>query len=337
MPGLSAVAVADVPNAISQRWRAMIDKLGRHQAHASAMTLIVSVEDETDNRTALGVVNELTGKYPLRAITVGRTRTLDDKVVAWVNAACDGDEAVPICSEEIVLQGGLVSSDTIVSAVRGLLVSDLPVILWWRGDNPRDSVLWKGLYALSDRVIVDSIRFGDGTAALGLLRELVREGGNRISVRDLNWQRTAPWRKAIATCFDDREVLSMLPGLDRCFITFASDGDQDPPSARALLMAGWLVSRYPQLSPNWHIAPGKRANVAPGRVVDITLGSSASHASLVLIRQYSPLGVEVQANDKSGKQMRRWNFRASTLSEAELLDACLETLGRDSIFESALM
>jgi len=76
--------------------------------------------------------------------------------------------------------------------------------------------------------------------------------------------------------------------------------------------------------------------VAAGRVVAIALTSSGSKASVMLVRQPPPIGIEVQAHSTDGKQFRRWQFPAHSLSEAELLDCSLETLGSDPIFEAAL-
>lgn len=347
--GLTSVRVEQIDDTIRERWRTMIAKLERPQSHACVMTLIICVEDEADNRFALDIIDQLAGKYPIRVISVGRSEKERDTVLAWVNTACEGEGTVAICSEEIVLQGGADSDDRLVSAVRGLLVSDLPVVLWWRGGAPQENSLWRGLHPLCDRVIVDSHRFtpdvagdgkvarGDGGAALELLRELVKAGGRRLTVRDLNWERTSPWRAGIATCFDDREMLSLLPDIDRCSITFAATRKEDPPSARALLTAGWLCTRLSRLRQQCSIAPSTSwANLSAGRIVAITLSASASKTSLLLVRQSSPTGIEVQAHDRNGKAFRRWHFGAATLTEAQLLDGCLQTLGRDPLFESSL-
>ncbi len=354
--GLTPVRVAQIGDTIAERWRTMAAKLDRPQSHACVMTLIICVEEEGDNRFALDIIDQLSGKYPIRVISVGRSDKERDTVRAWVNTACEGEGSAAICSEEIVLQAGPDSDDRLVSAVRGLLVSDLPVMLWWRGGAPLGSALWNGLQPLCDRVIVDSHRFvvagteaganvvgdwkvarGDGASALEVLRELVKAGGQRASVRDLNWERTSPWRGAIATCFDDREMLSLLSDIDRCSITFAATSDAEPPSARALLMAGWLSTRLPRLREHSMIAPGTAwANLSSGRIVAITLCASASKTSLLLVRQSSPTGIEVQAHDRNGKAFRRWHFGAATLTEAQLLDGCLQTLGRDPLFESSL-
>ncbi len=336
--GLTPVAPADIENALKHRRLAMIAKEDQPHAHSCVMTLIIVIDNEQDNQEVFKSVEILSGKYPIRMIGVQSTPRLNgDELRASVNAACEGEPASPICSEEITLQSGIDGVDLIVSSVRGILVPDLPVFLWWRGRTPHGEALWHGLRGMCDRIIVDSIRFGDGAAALDTLRRLVGMGGKRMSVRDLNWQRTAPWRIAIATCFDDHDVLALLPDYDRGSITYASGDEKDLPSARAMLMAGWLVSRLPRLRGHLRTGPGKAwADVEHGRIVAITLSSSTSKAALLLVRQPSPVGIEVQANGRDGAQMRRWRFPAQTLTEAELLDACLETLGPDPVFEASL-
>lgn len=335
---LTRVPVAQIERALQQRRLEMIAKQEHPHAHSCVMTLIISVEAEHDNLEVFKTVEQLAGKYSIRVIAVQSTpRRGSDELLAWINAACEGEPSAPICSEEIAIQAGVDSVDRIVSAVRGLLAPDLPVFLWWRGGTPHGDILWSGLRPMCDRIIVDSIRFGDGAAALDTLRRLVSVGGTRMSVRDLNWQRTAPWREAIATCFDDRDMLALLPDIDRCAITYAAGDEKELPSARAMLMQGWLVSRLPRLRGHSRTAPGKSwKDVAPGRVVAITLTASANKTAIMLVRQPSPSGIEVQSHGPDGALHRRWRFPAHTLTEAELLDGCLETLGSDPIFEAAL-
>ncbi len=338
LEGLTPVTVGQVEQALDQRRREMLVKRNIHEAHACVMTLLISVEDERENLDVFHTVEQLAGKYPIRVIAVQITPSRSaDELRAWVNAECEGEPSAPICSEEIAMQAGVESVDRVVAAVRGLLAPDLPVFLWWRGGTPHGDALWHGLRSMCDRIIVDSIRFGDGAAALDTLRRLVGIGGARMSVRDLNWQRTAPWREAIATCFDDRDALVMLSAIDRCAITYAAGVERDLPSARALLMSGWLTSRMPRLSRHTRTAPGHAwASVAHGRIVSIALTSSSCKGSVLLVRRDSPLCIEAQASNSAGAQIRRWRFPARSLTEADLLDGCLETLGSDPIFEAAL-
>ena len=338
LPGLTLIAVDQIEDALQRRREQLLTKQQDHHVHACVMTLIVSVQDERDNVEVFQTVEQLAGKYPLRVIGVQSTssRSSDD-LFAWINAECEGEPSAPICSEEIALQGGVDAVDRIASAVRGLLTPDLPVFLWWRGSTPHGDLLWHALRPMCDRVIVDSVRFGDGAAALDTLRRLAGAASRGMSLRDFNWERTAVWRKAVATCFDDRDVAALLPGLDRCAVTYAADGERDLPSARALLLAGWLTSRHGQLRGHARTAPGKRwQGVEHGRIVAVTLTSSTCKASVLLVRQASPSGVDAETHDSDGELLRRWHFPAQTLSEAELLDACLETLGSDPMLAAAL-
>jgi glucose-6-phosphate dehydrogenase assembly protein OpcA len=351
--GLTQVAVPNVEAALADRRRTMLAALERPNARSCVMTLVIAVEDEREHQSSIDIIGQLAGKYPLRVIVVGRLASARDQLCAWVNLECGQEASRAICSEEIVLQGGVESTDRIASSVRGLIRSDLPVMLWWRGGVPLASPSWQILFALSDRIIVDSHRFQfdaegpsqsqsgtarpDGRRALSVLRELVQASGARACLRDLNWQRTAPWRAAIATCFDDSDVLALLPTLDRCAVTFSAQSKNAAPSARALLMAGWLINRSNRLRAHCAIGAGTHwPGVQAGRIVAITLTSSTSKASLVLVRESSPVAIRAQANTVEGKPMRRWDFGASTLSEAELLDGCMETIGRDTLFERAL-
>ncbi|HEV2878242.1 MAG TPA: glucose-6-phosphate dehydrogenase assembly protein OpcA [Candidatus Eremiobacteraceae bacterium] len=335
---LTQVAVGQIESELHRRRLEMLPKEPHPHTHSCVMTLVIAVEDERDNLDVFNTVESLAGKYPIRVVAVQTTgQRAGDDLAAWVNAECEGKPSAPICSEEVAIQGGVDSVDRIVSVVRGLLRADLPVMLWWRGGTPHGDGLWNGLRPLCDRIIVDSILFGDGAAALDTLRRLVNIAGKQTSVRDLNWERTAPWRAAIASCFDDHNVLALLPHIDRCAITYAAGNEKEQPSARAMLMAGWLVSRLPRLRGHSRTAAGKRwADVASGRVVAIALTSSSCKASVMLVRQPSPNGIEAEAHGESGKQFRRWRFPAHTLTEAELLDGSLEALGSDAIFEAAL-
>ncbi len=337
--GLTAVPVTGIETAIAERWRALAHTMARPRAHARVMTMLVRVEDDAATFAVFDTVKQLAGKHPIRVISVGYNARLANGVRAWVNAGCAGDDPRAVCSEEIVLQGGQTAGDCLLSAVRGLLVPDLPVLLWWRGPDVGASPLWSGLAGLSDRIIVDSSDFG--AQALQVLHRVVGEvgAGGRRAVRDLNWQRTAPWRAALATCFDDRAVLAMLDALDRAVITFSAEDASAPPSVRAQLVAGWLCRCVNGLQRHCSVVPGPHwsRDVGVGRVVSIALTSSRSKASLLLVRKVGPTRIDAQACEGTGGHIvRRWSFPAATLTEAELLDGCLSSLGSDPVFEAAL-
>ena len=335
--GLVPAHVDRIEEELSRRWCEDAKKHSVPHMHSCAMTIIAWVEEETDSRGVLDVVEQLGGKHPVRAIVLRASDAMpEEKVSAWIGTGCTGVEASEaVCSEEIVLHANVHSPERLSSVVHGLLVPDLPVYLWWRSGSPFSNAVFRLLRPLADRIVVDSILFGDGAAALDTLRRLVQQGGARTTVRDLNWQRTEPWRNAIAACFDDADVLAMLPDLNRCAVTYASPAESKA-SARSLLMSGWLASRYEPLRGHCKLATSQTVDISLGRVASIALSSSTDKVSLLLERQQSPAGIKAAANMADGRLLKEWIFPAKSLSEAELLDRCLDALGRDALFELAL-
>ncbi|MDQ6824274.1 MAG: glucose-6-phosphate dehydrogenase assembly protein OpcA [Candidatus Eremiobacteraeota bacterium] len=334
---MTPVAVSQIEDALTKAWRDAARKQDLPHTHTCSLTLVAWVDDPSDGEGVLHAVSELAAKHPIRAIVLSAAETApDDTVSARISIGCDDESAGAICSEEIVLSGNSHTPELLGSAVRGLLVPDLPVYLWWRSGSPSGNVLFSELSKLADRVVVDSIRFGDGAAALDTLRRLVQRAKPYASVRDLNWQRTEPWRNAVAACFDDLAIAAILPALNRCSITYASS-DHSSASARSLLMYGWLASHHPPLRGHVKIAPGKHwADIAHGRIVAITLTSSTCKGSVMLVREQSPTAIVAEAHGRDGNALKRWRWPALSMSEAQLLDRCIDALGRDAIFELAL-
>lgn len=335
--GMAAVDVGAIEDALAQRWRDHARTTGAALTHTCALTLLVWVEDEADGRNVLLIVQQLAGKHPIRAIVLNASETASEEhVSAWVGHGCEGPAGEAVCSEQIILRADQHASELLVSAVRGLLVSDLPVYLWWRSGSAFGNPVFAGLRKLADRIVVDSTLLGDGAAALDTLRRLVQAQPGAPTVRDVNWQRTEPWRTAIAACFDDDDILALLPRLNRCGITYASAGEASA-SARSLLLYGWLASRFAPLRGHGKIAPGKHwADVASGRVVAVTLTSSTCKSSLMLVRQPQPTGIAAEGHGPDGSVIKRWHFPAAARSEAQLLDCCIDAIGRDALFEAAL-
>ncbi len=336
---LTPVPVGEIEAELARRWDVAAAQARRQRLHSAALTLIACVEEEQDHQKVIDAVEALAGKHPLRAIALHSASSIPKGTVeAWIGTGCSGaDGSVPVCSEEIVLEANAGEAERAISAVRSLLVPDLPVFLWWRSCSPLGAVLFEQLEPLCSRIIVDSLRFGDGAHALVSMREIVERFESRLTVRDLNWQRTEPWRNAIGVCFDDPLLLQLLPAFDRCSVTFAADAGTKVPSARSLLMAGWLTTRLAPLRGNCTVAPGKHwADIEPGRVFAISLTSSTSKASLVLVRETKPTAIKAEAHRADGSRFRSWLFPAATLAEASLLDRCMDTLGRDRLFEAAV-
>jgi glucose-6-phosphate dehydrogenase assembly protein OpcA len=111
------------------------------------------------------------------------------------------------------------------SVVAPLLISDLPVFLRWRGELPFGAPELEQMVGLTDRLIVDSIEWPEPEESFSQLPELFEA----VAVSDIAWERTEPWRRALADLWPDVAEVS----------TIRVAG----PLAEALLLAGWLRSR----------------------------------------------------------------------------------------------
>ena len=111
------------------------------------------------------------------------------------------------------------------SVVLPLVRSDLPVFLRWRGELVTRPDELESLVPLADRLIVDSREWADPKATTTQLTEVL----DRAVVSDITWQRTEPWRRAVAGLWPAVAVSDQLRVRG--------------PRADALLLAGWFGSR----------------------------------------------------------------------------------------------
>ena len=336
--GLTSVAVADVENELAKRADAKTAD-GMPLMRTCALNLIVYVEAPGDAQAVADLIEPIAAAHPMRVIQVMLDPAASEtQVAAWVDLDC-GEESKgrPLCSERIALLGNPNASGRLISAVNALLSGDLPVVLWCRGGSPFLSQLFKGLAPLADKIVVDSILFGDGPASLDTLHRLSGLRGGRVALADMNWHRIATWRTTLAACFDDPAVLPLLPGLDRSEIEFSLGprAKSAPPSARSLLLAGWIVSRLPTIAGHGDINGVNSAWATPGSIVSLCLRSSAARSG-VTIRWTKRDDIEAAAYNAAGAPLRTWHFSPDPEGEADLLFRCIDTLAVDPVLSAAL-
>ncbi|HEY7993451.1 MAG TPA: glucose-6-phosphate dehydrogenase assembly protein OpcA [Candidatus Eremiobacteraceae bacterium] len=347
--GLKPVPPAQIEAELSKRLADSGAAAGESPSRACTLNLIVYVERAAEIMRVADAIRALEASHPMRVLLV----TLDpgapdDRVQTWVDVECS--DCGQVCSEQIVLRGNPDASARIVSTVLALLVADLPVALWWRSDSPYLSRLFKGLAPLANKIVVDSIRFGDGPAALDTLHRLSWSGRplrstaaavhshRRAPIADMNWYRIATWRSTLSACFDDPAVLASLPAIDKSEIEFSlgPQGADAAPSARSLLLAGWIVSRMPAIGGHGDLSGVPSGWATHGAIVALRLRSSTSHARVSIEWKSDQGGIEATAFDAGGVAMRRWRFEPDPEDEADLLYRCIDSMSPDPVLEAAL-
>ncbi len=222
---------------------------------ARVLNLMVYISSEEALESVNRLLSEISMMHPCRALVMVAERTREDRdIEMFVSSHCrpGDDEGVSLCCEQVTMTARGVFAVELPSAAEPLLVPDLPVFLWWR-DQPRlgDEVFRKLSHA-SDRVILDSADFLQPYEDLLALNTLLeRERAEHTGLSDLNWARLTSWRGLLANLYDVREYREALDNLSRVRVEYvAPEGQPDKIAPKALILAGWLISRL-----KWRVVP----------------------------------------------------------------------------------
>jgi glucose-6-phosphate dehydrogenase assembly protein OpcA len=289
------VPVSAVQHYLSALWR----RLSREQpagvplAPARMLNLVLYGEDEALPETAERLAGTVAARHPGRLIAVrldrGRAGT---EIAAEVSVRCVPDPTGQrqVCSELILLTVPAALRRYVPHALCALLLSDLPVALWWTGAPRVDDPLYRRLTAdLVSRVLLDSRADDQPGVTLSALARWCAER-SQATLGDLAWARLDPWRRAI-TAFFDQPGLSPPPARIRRVELMS--GDAALP-ADALLLLGWLASRLawqvegvrqePDAVQIDFLCGGRRVQAYATRVADVqpSPGLAAVHLHVAL-------------------------------------------------------
>ena len=216
---------------------------------ACAMTFIVVAAEEDDPQLFGETVGELTHENPSRVIVLRVCCTGDQRLESRVYAQCwkPFGRRQQICSEIIEISASAELFGDVPQIVLGLIVPDLPIVLWSRNPDFATYRSVAGLFGMADKVIVDSARFADPEDGLRYVRELATGGTN---VADLSWTRLTPWRESVAQVFEH----AGRPSLNKVRITYYKKS----PSVAGRYLASWFRQAIPGLEVILEAAPGTK-------------------------------------------------------------------------------
>ncbi len=203
------------------------------------------------------VLDTVVARYPCRAIVVRRDKSVGHQVVAEITALCHlpAPGMPQVCSERILLRAGDKAIPLIPGAIRPLLESDLPHILWWVGDPRDDLDLFNAMGAETNRFVLD---LADPSASIDAVRTAIDQNVNPFS-RDLSWFGTTRWRELSAQFFDTVGQEMYLGRIRKVAITAEASSAEAIPRVSAWL-AGWMAGQL-----GW--VPKSHLRTAPARWV----------------------------------------------------------------------
>lgn len=358
------VKIGDLEKELSALWRSVAREAKGSEAvmRSTALTLLVHAESEESAQEIGKITSALTEQNPCRAvIMIAQPEAKPAGLTARISLHCRLPAAgrKQVCCEQIAISARGEAVRDLDNLVLSLAVSGLPVCLWWRGGRFDPSDYLDRIVHISNRVIVDSARFGRPESDLAALARHVAQLSDHMAFLDLNWARITPWRELIAQCFDPPRARGYLEKLRRVRIEYEQDSVRvAAQGAQALLLAGWLASRL-----KWQ--PGRRPSEqhdgiqsfflespqgeveiqrvarrfeGDGRGVCFSIALEAAHdapATFSLQRGSDGRSV-LTRTEVEGRPAVSRTVRLEVLDEAELVNEELQFPGRDRIFEEAL-
>ncbi|HZM90907.1 MAG TPA: glucose-6-phosphate dehydrogenase assembly protein OpcA [Blastocatellia bacterium] len=330
---------------------------------ASMFNLLVYVPSPAEAAKLDDMLTDITAARPCRAILiVADADAPEELITAEVTSRCTLPSASSkqVCCEQVTITAGGAQADEVPSAVAPLLLSDLPVYLWWHA-VPRlaDKALFRRLVDLSDRVVIDSANFKDQETDLASMAAVLNDTPRWTALSDLNWARLTAWRALLAGFYDISDYRPHLNQLTRVTIRYAPPaGDLAIIPTRALLLAGWLASRL-----GWTInsknakrisgstslelsADGRsfelefehtRREIEPGHLALVTIETGGEQPISFTVRR-SADGKRIETSVTRGEEkglQRVLSYEG--LTETELIGKELEILGHDRVYEQAVL
>ena len=205
---------------------------------ASMCNLVVTTDPERHGRITQ-VLTEVTRRHPARLFLVevapngGGAHQLSAEVGALCHLRPGGGY---VCSERILLRGEASLGRLVPSAVRALLIGNLPTILLDLLADRREEWVDE-LAALSNLVLEDSGLADQEPLQRAVWKRIERDELDRV--RDLAWARLTPWREILADLFEQERLARILAGAGEVIVEFRGS----PPPSCVPLFVGWLASR----------------------------------------------------------------------------------------------
>src|SRR6185503_17945021 len=107
-----------------------------------------------------------------------------------------------------------------------LLVSGVPVRLWWRGRFLVRQYVFEKFIDDIDHVIYEGVHWKNLPEKVARIEELMKRLQGRVAVTNFNWSRLLPWQQRIAQFFDRGLYDQELDKLSRVSIEFHTPPEQ---------------------------------------------------------------------------------------------------------------
>jgi glucose-6-phosphate dehydrogenase assembly protein OpcA len=355
-----------IANALQNLWGDLHARIGSATDLRASTINLITVTDQADRIAGIEAsLLELQGFSPSRVIMLHLDREARPGTFAievTLRELPAEKSRAYAHFEQVKITAPPALAVSLASIASPLLLPELPTYLYWPGSTLVESPLFEELIEITDRLVIDSSLFTDPESNLRALSILISRHRAPI-VGDFAWQRLTPWRLLLAQFFDHPDALNELDKIEEVELIGRLAGKSGQSGMTAnLLIAGWLAA-----SLNWR-PPGPMVRAKDGWRVTLRSGSGASEREIVFrlrLKQASRspgrvLSVMMRSDDGdpmpalfriervSGDQIHTYSefgghppmtrgVPAPVFTDSALLGRELATLGRDSMYEHALL
>lgn len=302
------------------------------QTHASLINFAVYSEKPGSLQENSAIVRELTREHACRAILVELDRSEQEASMrAWITVHChlsQGQKSV--CCEQISFALKGVSRGRFRNTVFAHVSSDLPLVVWWRGEL--SPLFGEGLYSVVDRFVFDSSQWNEPIGSFERIAQAVTGATRGLVVQDLAWTRSYHFRLAVASLFDEPLAQLGLTQVKRLQLRYH-------PSHRttALQLLAWIL-----VQAGWQLEDLAVARQRDGAPIVMSLETDAAGAPLSLLcLQGEDWCLRVQREGETphlqlsfcaGEQCAELLAPADPLDDQDLVGQQLARGGKNSLF-----
>lgn len=365
--------VQAVENALRDLWagRDRGSAADRILTRARVLNLMIYLDRHEALHEVSQALDVIAPLHPCRAVVMVGLGDEDDRdIEMFISSHCHdaAGAARHVCCEQVTLVACGHYVEELPSAATPLLVSDLPVFLWWRQSSCPSGRVFSRLVRAADRLVIDSAKFDSPVSCITGIEELLKLAREaKVSVSDLNWARLTAWRTLIANFYEVPEYRGVVDSVSRVRVEYTGGGvtaDDVPPQAWVFM--GWLASRlgwspvvagdnspgteaavrYMLADRNgrriaFEFVEVDRAGIGKGWLTAVEfVGESESPSSgphsFRLSRSDDGIHFETAVKDSSDAEIASHTFTHFKRSEAEMLERELQILCRDRIFEESV-
>jgi len=336
-----------------------IERLWEEEARRSQaprielLTLVALVSEPGLLARATQVVAEVARAHPSRTVVVVWKAGAEATITADAALHQAGPDGAP-CGDAIRVEAIGAAREWLPQNIDRLILSDLPVCLWWVGDLPDFDNLFDRAVLSADLVVVNSSEMD--LRDLEKLSSIVARSRGRYALADLAWIRLRPLQELVARFFDDPGARPCIHSVERVTIEYSPrEGELDVASTEAGLFFGWMahaLSLRPEgvqwrRGPTWGEATlgtvvarfehRPRADVPPGAIlrVGIECRGGVDRPRFEIERQDDP-HVFRWSREVPGASTPPQTLRVVDHEETALLVRCLGRPKADPLLEASL-